>query len=316
MASRTASSLVAIASVAWLSWTSLARAADPTAADRNLAQSLFDEGRRLMDAGRYEEACPRFADSERLDPGGGTVLNLALCYEKQGALALASSTYAEALSFAIAEHRHEREEFARERVAALAPRLPHLTLRIGETPEGLVVQMDGNPVPAAAWGISTPVDPGRHVVDARAPGFAPFQAVLTFAEGQQRELAVTLGPEAPREEGPVAPPPPRVVQWRTPAFYVTAGLAVASLGASVVTGVMALQAHNTVQQECSTDRGYCSSPNGPSEASRATTLAWVSTVTLGGAVVAGVIALILPLAQHQLAALRVGPGGALVTLAY
>jgi hypothetical protein len=314
MASRTASSLVAIASIALLAWTSSARAADPSAGDRNLAQSLFDEGRRLMDAGRYDQACPRFADSQRLDPGGGTVLNLALCYEKQGALAAASSTYAEALSLAIAEHRSEREQFARDRITALAPRLPRLTLHVGDAPAGLVVEMDGNPVPPSAWGIGTPVDPGRHVIDAHAPGFAPFQAVLTFSEGQPRDLDLLLAPEAQQKER--SAPPPRVVQWRTPAFYIVGGLAVASLATSVVTGVMALSAHNTVQSECSTDRGYCSSPNGPSDASRATTLAWVSTITLGGAVVAGVVALVLPVAQHQVAGLGVGRDGLLLSLTY
>jgi hypothetical protein len=315
MASRTASSLVAIATTALIAWTSLARAADPSPGDRNLAQSLFDEGRRLMDAGRYDQACPRFADSQRLDPGGGTVLNLALCYEKQGALALASSTYGEALSLAISEHRAEREQFARERIVALAPRLPRLTLRVGDAPVGLVVQMDGNPVPASAWGMPTPIDPGRHIVDAQAPGFTPFQAVLTFAEGQQRDLAVLLAPEAPREARAAAPQP-QVVQWRTPAFYIVGGLSVASLATSVVTGVMALSAHQTVSSECSSDRGYCSNPNGPSDASRATTLAWISTVTLGGAVVAGVVALILPLAQHQVAGLGIGRDGLLLSLTY
>ena len=46
------------------------------------AEALFEDGRRLVAAGSFTEACPKFADSERLDPSPGTLLNLASCYEK------------------------------------------------------------------------------------------------------------------------------------------------------------------------------------------------------------------------------------------
>jgi hypothetical protein len=296
---------------------STARAAEPSAADRSLAQSLFDEGRRLMDAGRYEQACPRFADSQRLDPGGGTVLNLALCYEKLGALAQASSTFHDALSAALAEHRPERADFARQRIAALEPRLPRLTLRVQDAPPGLSVALDGTAVPESAWGMAAPVDPGRHTVDAQAPGLAPFQAILTFAEGQARELAVTLAPARVAEPPRAAmTPPTHPARWRTPLFYALGGLAVASLATSVVTGGLAWSAHQNVQKECSSDRDYCSSASGTADASHATTMAWVSTITLGAGVVVGVVALVLPLAVHEVASLGIGRDGALVTLKY
>ena len=299
MVSRTASSLAALLfALALASVASPARAAEPSPADRTLAQSLFDEGRRLMDAGRYDQACPRFADSQRLDPGGGTVLNLALCYEKLGALALAHSTYNEALSFALSEHRREREEFARQRIASLGARLPRLVLHVTEPPLGMAVELDGAPVPASAWGMPAPVDPGRHTVSATAPGYAPFQAILTFDEGQTRDLAVKLSPErAPEPPRISSPYPTHVASHRSTGFWIVSGLGIAAATTSGVTGVLALTAHQSVQQECNTDRGYCSSPNGPSDASRARTMAWVSTITLGGAIVAGAVAIALPLSE-------------------
>jgi hypothetical protein len=48
------------------------------------ATALFDEGRRVMAENHYAEACPKLAESERLAPSGGTLINLADCYEHAG----------------------------------------------------------------------------------------------------------------------------------------------------------------------------------------------------------------------------------------
>src|SRR5215467_9817965 len=64
------------------------------------AEALFQEGRRLMAAGKAVDACPKFAESERLDPSPGTMLNLANCYEKTDRPATAWATYREGVSIA------------------------------------------------------------------------------------------------------------------------------------------------------------------------------------------------------------------------
>jgi hypothetical protein len=55
-----------------------------TPEDRARADALFEQGRALMDAGKYQEACSAFAESEALAEGAGTVMNLGVCYEKLG----------------------------------------------------------------------------------------------------------------------------------------------------------------------------------------------------------------------------------------
>jgi len=52
-------------------------------ADMASAEALFNEGRTLLDAGKIAEACEKFAESQRLDPSPGTLLNLARCHRAE-----------------------------------------------------------------------------------------------------------------------------------------------------------------------------------------------------------------------------------------
>src|SRR4051794_35386626 len=85
-----------------------AEARDPVA-----AQALFDDARRLMAAGQTAEACPKFAESQRLDPGIGTAFNLADCYEKSGHVASAWALFLEVVSQARASGESDREAAAK-----------------------------------------------------------------------------------------------------------------------------------------------------------------------------------------------------------
>jgi hypothetical protein len=136
------------------------------------AQALYDDARQLVAAGKFADACPKFKESYRLDPGGGTLLNLADCYEKQGKTALAWSTFKEALVVAQRDGRADRAEFATKHIAALEGRLARLTVHVpaGARVPGLTIALDGAPLGDAAWEVAMPVDPGTHVVEAGAPG--------------------------------------------------------------------------------------------------------------------------------------------------
>lgn len=149
-----------------------ARASAQSAPDQVKAETLFTEGRRLLAASRFAEACPKFAESQRLDPAVGTLLNLGDCYEKTGRTASAWTVFRDAAAEAYRLHDARREAVASDRATALGLRLAKLTIlvpRASVTP-GLQVKRDGATVDRAAWSTATPMDPGWHAIEATAPG--------------------------------------------------------------------------------------------------------------------------------------------------
>ena len=148
-------------------------------ADSQAAEALFSEGRRLMDQGSYAAACAKFEESNKADPAIGTQLNLATCYEKLGKTASAWSTYMQVANASGAGGRSDRARLAQARAAALLSQLSKLTIT---APPGMEhaasIRVDGAPWSAATTGIATPVDPGRHVIDATAPNKPAFHRVV------------------------------------------------------------------------------------------------------------------------------------------
>ena len=177
--------------------------AEPTPEDRTLAETLFLEGQKLADAGKYAEACPKFTESQRLDPAPGTLLNLAVCHEGQGKIATAWSEFHMAADWARRTGRADRERFALQHAASLEPQLPRVTIRVApetakQAPE---VRLDDTVVNRAAWDVATPVDPGSHQIRVTASGKRPWQ---TNVELVARGAAVTVKVEPLQDEGQAA----------------------------------------------------------------------------------------------------------------
>jgi len=169
---RSQSALALLAIVAASCWCSPARAQASNAA---LAESLFREGKRLSGEHKFTEACPKFAESYKLDPGLGTLLNLATCHESEGKLATAWAEFSEASSRAKREGDNDRAQLADEHVRALEPKLAHVTIALapGAAVPGLVIKFDTRELASAALGLPIAIDPGKHVLEASAPGKEP-----------------------------------------------------------------------------------------------------------------------------------------------
>src|SRR5262245_53350190 len=102
--------------------------AQPSATEKALARSLFEQGRNLVKDGKWTEACPKFEESERLDHGIGTQFNLADCYEHIGKTASAWTHFSEVADSARRANQGERESIARQRANALQPKLSKIKI--------------------------------------------------------------------------------------------------------------------------------------------------------------------------------------------
>jgi hypothetical protein len=304
-------SLVALAFVVALSGAALAQA-PPAGNDKVMAQALFEDGRKLAGEGKYAEACPKFADSQRLDSSPSTLLNLANCWEKLGRTATAWATYKEAESAASATKRLDYMATAERHASALAPVLARLTVGVQQAVDGMQLKRDGSLLGAAEWGAAIPIDAGSHTLEASAPGYKrwvskaevprdgaqvtvtvpPLETMPSEASARPAAPPMTNAPSvAPVAAAPVPPEarpsghPQRVIGW------VTGGAGVVGLGFSGVFAVVAYNKNQDSLKDCPNNPNVCSAA-GVSRRNDALFAGDVATVAFGigaAALAAGII---------------------------
>jgi hypothetical protein len=185
------------------------------AEDQAGARALFTDGKRLMKAGKYAEACPKLEAAQKLYSSAGILLNLGDCYEKMGRTASAWTRFGEAASVATRSNRADDADEARRRQEALEPALVRLVIRVSSPVPGLVVTRDGVTLDEAIWGTTLPVDPGDHLVRAEAPGYEPWSTSVSITRRGDTvtvkvpKLSATAVVEKPQPERlPVEPDKP------------------------------------------------------------------------------------------------------------
>lgn len=210
MLDKTKRRLRACAAVSLISVLTEASALAQTTADKAAAEALFQAGRDLMNAGKYDEACPKFEASQHLDAGLGTLLFLGDCYEKAGKLASAWATFREAESIASGRGDQARGQIAKTRYAGLEPRLSKLWIKVADGNDAaIVVKRDGEAIPKESWGVALPTDAGDHVIEASAPGKKTWSTTVNVAgEGANIPVEVPLLEAAPAVASAPAPPVP------------------------------------------------------------------------------------------------------------
>jgi len=171
------------------------------------AQSLFDEGRKLLQAGKLTEACAAFESSQKLDPAVTTLLNLADCREQNHQLATAWGTFVDANRMARDKNNDKLAKVASSHAHKLEPRLSKLTISVPADHQvtGLEILRGSDQVNPASWNHALPIDGGTYTITARAPGHTPWSATRTLkVEGDAQTVEVPKLADAKPGAPPVA----------------------------------------------------------------------------------------------------------------
>jgi serine/threonine-protein kinase len=284
-----------------------ARAQAQEQTDATRAELLFDEGRALMGAKQFSAACAKFAASEALDPGGGTVLNLGICREREGRTATAFETLTEALALARADGRSDRIATAEKHLAALNPELSHLTVQLAVgLGQSLTIELDGAPLEPARIGQPIALDPGVHRLHAAQAGHEAWKGEVTLGPiaDTQTITVPSLRPGEPVAVPPVVPVvplaalpmPSRANPTRRPEQAENRppnpiGIGLVSVGAVALTGgtyfgVRALVLRARSNSDYDSDTQSCRHSGCQDDWAQAKTSAVLSDIGLGVGVVA------------------------------
>ncbi len=275
-----------------------------TGSDAAIAQSLFDEGRKLMNEKKYAEACPRLERSYKLDAAAGTLLNLAVCHENVGKTASALNEFRDSVAMAKRENRNDRVAFAQKHIDALKGRICTLTVNQAGHESGLEWKIDGIKVGSESLGIALPIDRGSHTVEATAPGKIAWKTTIDFekdSEAKTLEIPALAAAPPPKVEPAVQQQPPTLVVEKprggvSPWIGLTIGIGVAGFGVMALGGIESLNYWSERKTNC----GIGGDPNACNQTGidadkNARTWAIVADVGLGVGV-AGAIATVVVLA--------------------
>ncbi len=235
------------------------------AGDAVAAEALFREARTLFDAGRTAEACEKFAESQRIDPSSGTLLNQARCEKHLGKTASAWAHFLAAARLARAQGFPEREEEAKKQATELESNLSYLTIASTQALAGLEVKRDDVVLYRGALNVKVPVDPGEHRIEATATGYQPWAVRVLVESGGDHETIVVPALE-PRPTMPmtssvesVRPVPPDVASKsfgpspKKTLGMVLGGVGVVGLATGIVAGVLAFHKRDAVRELCNGD---------------------------------------------------------------
>lgn len=167
-----------------------------TPAERRTADVLVAEAHDRMAAGDTAGAVKRLASAYAVVPDPQIGLELGQALAKHGDLERAIAVLRET---ATAPARGQKAKAAAKRAAAelalLERKLAWLRVQV-EAPAGTTptVSVDGRPARAGTW---IPQKPGKHRIEAAAPGLPPAERELELAAGAKETLALKLEPPPP-----------------------------------------------------------------------------------------------------------------------
>jgi serine/threonine-protein kinase len=225
--------------------------ADPTPSEKAASDALFKDAKKLVEQGRFNDACPKFEESERLDPTPGTLLNLGDCYKASAPPRNASALGAYRQAEVMARQRSDkpRQDAALQRVQAVESLVSKVTIAVPSAAQlpGLEITWDGRAIGQGMFGTAFPADAGEHTLSASAPGYQTWtrkSAVGANASSTTLDVPILLVATEAKPSTPTLTPARSVPEAPYWGGQRIAGVVVgvAGLGGLVVGSIFGLQA--------------------------------------------------------------------------
>lgn len=249
-------------------------------ADVSSADALLRAGQRLRADGKQSEACEKFAASQREEPSASALLNLARCHAEGGMSATAHSEYLAAARLARTQGKTKQAEEAELSATELTPRLTYLLIRVpAQRATEVVVSRDGEELPPNL-DEPLPVDPGSHVLNAKATGYADWSTTVVLSQPGQvltvtiPELTPLQRPRVPQRVRALSAAPER--RASPTRAWVAAGVGAGTLLSAAVLGWIAKSDWDDVNTRGLCQAGRCSH-EGLAERQQAQNLADLAT---------------------------------------
>jgi hypothetical protein len=210
--------------------------AQPNDADLRAARDLFVAAEHDEDGARWADALDKLQHVAQVRLTAGVRYHIALCEDHLGRLSKALADYTAAEEQARADGAQDVLRLVGNQLAALAPRVPRLTIRVLPGLGDAQVRLDGVPVAREVVGTPMPVDPGEHRAEATVPG-AQHGATsgVVLHEGDTTEVDLRLPEPATAAVG--GPGQPAGVTPETSSRSATrVGAILATTGAVVLAG--------------------------------------------------------------------------------
>lgn len=272
-----------LGAVALLLWSAAASAA-PSAADRETARGLLDEGDRSVARRDFAGALRAYQGADAIMHVPTTAIEVARTEAELGQLIEARETALAILRMPQqpsepAAFVHARET-AMALTAALATRIPSVVVAVSGLPATATrhVSVDGEPVPAEAATLPRKVNPGKHTVVVSAPGYLTVTREVTVAERARAAVEVLLEPGTEPAGLPPGVAAPTAHRSRA-LSYAMWGVGGAGIATGTVTGILSITTTSEANRFCNAS-GVCK-PAAQPDINSATRLAWASDIAFG-----------------------------------
>ncbi|MCA9618777.1 MAG: hypothetical protein KC731_07140 [Myxococcales bacterium] len=268
--------------------------AQPSATELDAARALANAGLGLYQKGDYAQSLERFREAERIFHAPPHQLFIARNLDKLGRVVEATKAYdaliGEALPATAPKPFRQAQQEAVGEVEAVRARIAHLVIQL-QSPSGAEPSVTLRLGQATVVPGDNEVDPGDYVLEMSGAGIEPLSQEVHLEPGGRDAVALTVvvvedggGPETPDESPSLVGP------------AVLLGVGGAGLLVGAITGLLALGAEATLEENCP-DRTRCPLENQRFE-DRARTLGNASTATFiigGAAASAGLVWLVVAL---------------------